>query len=408
MKTPTTLPQTYSILTSPGPAAIAVIRLRGGGAVETFLRENIAPTGSRAVREWTTGDVSRAGLRDASGEIIDDIVVSVHAAGPAWDVRLHLHGSPWLVRQCGTCLESRGFKRFDETETTLWPTRTRIEAEALARMPAMPTLRGVEWLGRQVQQLHTQLDRLIQSPGGADAAACCRALAARLCGFTWLSRPLRVAVIGPPNAGKSTLVNALADREVSLVSPQPGTTRDWVEVPAEIDGMPVVWLDTAGIREPGETIEAESIRRTRAELRNADVGVVLLDATSAGDASVTSFLDALAADLHAAGLPAIVAWNKTDITPAPATYALPKVLADGGPALLIAAARPEGLDDLEHAVLDCAGYDLAMLALPAAFTRRQAELLTTAAGVEPDRRRMLLETCLGIGVAQNQHDIIDR
>ncbi len=406
MNEPHRLSQTYCVLTSPGPAAIAVVRARGSGAT-AFLERFIEPRGGRPPASWAAGDVFRAGLRDADGEVIDDILVSVHGAGPAWDVRLHLHGSPWLVRQCCNFLEACGLHRTDESETTLWTTRSRIEAEALARMPALPTLRGVEWLAGQVARLGAEIERLIGMGDDPEAAVGCRALAERLCVFGWLSRPLRVAVIGPPNAGKSTLVNALADREVSLVSPRPGTTRDWLEVPAEIDGLPVVWLDTAGVREPGDAIEAESIRRTLAEVRAADAALVLLDA-EAGRGAAARFLEAVAPELHAAGRPAVMAWNKTDAAPAPQRFAMPETLPAQDAALRVAAGRREGLDAIERAILACAGYDLATLALPAAFSERQANLLTAAAGARGGERRRLLERCLGVGVAGDRRGIIDQ
>jgi tRNA modification GTPase len=82
----------------------------------------------------------------------------------------------------------------------------------------------------------------------------------------------RVAVLGPPNAGKSSLVNALADRDVSIVSTIPGTTRDAIETTLDLDGLPVVLVDTAGIREMGaDAIEQEGIRRSFLAAQRADL-----------------------------------------------------------------------------------------------------------------------------------------
>ena len=85
------------------------------------------------------------------------------------------------------------------------------------------------------------------------------------------------AVVGPPNAGKSTLVNALAARDVAIVSEQPGTTRDVLEVRLDLGGVPVTLLDTAGLREAGDAIEAEGIRRARARMADADLVVQVAD-----------------------------------------------------------------------------------------------------------------------------------
>lgn len=85
-----------------------------------------------------------------------------------------------------------------------------------------------------------------------------------------------VAIIGPPNAGKSTLVNRLAGRDVAIVTPLPGTTRDVLEVAIEVDGLPVVLLDTAGLREATDPIEAEGVARARARAASADLRVLLV------------------------------------------------------------------------------------------------------------------------------------
>ena len=90
------------------------------------------------------------------------------------------------------------------------------------------------------------------------------------------------AVTGPPNAGKSTLINALARREVAIVSPLPGTTRDVIEVRLDLSGVPVTLLDTAGLRETDDPVEAEGVRRARARAESADLVIALVDATAPG------------------------------------------------------------------------------------------------------------------------------
>ena len=80
-----------------------------------------------------------------------------------------------------------------------------------------------------------------------------------------------VVLAGPPNAGKSSLMNALAQRDVAIVSSIPGTTRDLIEVSLDLDGMPVILVDTAGLRDAGDEIEQEGIRRTRARASAADL-----------------------------------------------------------------------------------------------------------------------------------------
>src|SRR5712671_4494337 len=92
---------------------------------------------------------------------------------------------------------------------------------------------------------------------------------------------LVVAITGPPNVGKSTLMNALARRDVAIVSPHAGTTRDVIEVQLDLDGYPVTVIDTAGIRETDDPVEQEGVRRARVRAADADLVLWLTDALNA-------------------------------------------------------------------------------------------------------------------------------
>src|ERR1700719_966101 len=95
-----------------------------------------------------------------------------------------------------------------------------------------------------------------------------------------LREGLRVAIAGPPNAGKSTLFNRLARREAAIVSPYPGTTRDVLELHLDFGGFPVTVLDTAGIRATDDPVEREGVRRARDQAARADLVLWVLDATA--------------------------------------------------------------------------------------------------------------------------------
>ncbi len=122
-----------------------------------------------------------------------------------------------------------------------------------------------------------------------------------------LRRGIRAAIIGRPNAGKSSLLNQLLGRDRAIVSPIPGTTRDTIEETANIRGLPVVFVDTAGLREAGDEIEAEGIRRSRESLARAEFILHILDAseplTSADEKYLAEF----------AGKKRILVRNKTDL-----------------------------------------------------------------------------------------------
>lgn len=105
---------------------------------------------------------------------------------------------------------------------------------------------------------------------------------------------LMVAIIGPPNAGKSSLLNALAKRDAAIVSAIPGTTRDVIEVQMDLGGYVVTLADTAGLREAGDAIEDEGIKRAKRRAADADVKIVVFDGAHypARDESATAWIDA--------------------------------------------------------------------------------------------------------------------
>ncbi|MEA2553719.1 MAG: tRNA modification GTPase [Fimbriimonadaceae bacterium] len=98
-----------------------------------------------------------------------------------------------------------------------------------------------------------------------------------------MRRGLRIAIVGPPNAGKSSLFNALVGRERAIVTPIPGTTRDYVEEQIDMGGVPVVLIDTAGIRETEDVAEAMGVQRTHSQMAHADMTWFVFDASLAPD-----------------------------------------------------------------------------------------------------------------------------
>jgi tRNA modification GTPase len=117
------------------------------------------------------------------------------------------------------------------------------------------------------------------------------------------------AILGPPNAGKSSLINALSDRDVAIVAPTPGTTRDIIEARVVLGGVPVTLLDTAGLRDTADPIEAEGVRRARERAAAADLVIRLRDASAPLPA------DAPATPGPAAAAPVVAVANKIDLLP---------------------------------------------------------------------------------------------
>jgi len=118
---------------------------------------------------------------------------------------------------------------------------------------------------------------------------------------------LTIAIVGRPNVGKSTLLNALLAEERAIVTPIPGTTRDTVEEEASLGGIPVRWIDTAGLREPSDPVEAEGVRRAQEAIDRSDLVLCLLDRSEPLTQEDREILD------RVWGIPSVLVVNKTDL-----------------------------------------------------------------------------------------------
>ena len=148
---------------------------------------------------------------------------------------------------------------------------------------------------------------------------------------------VHIVLAGRPNVGKSSLLNRLAGDERAIVAPVPGTTRDALREPVQIDGVPLVLVDTAGLRRDADAIERLGIERTRRELQRADVVLAVHEAGS----------DAPLPEALPAGARRIDVYNKSDLAP---DFALPA----GG--IAVSAKTGAGLDRLRAAILEAAGW----------------------------------------------------
>jgi tRNA modification GTPase len=157
---------------------------------------------------------------------------------------------------------------------------------------------------------------------------------------------LTVVIAGPPNAGKSSLLNALAQRDVAIVSAVPGTTRDVLRERIAIDGMPLHIMDTAGLRTATEEVEAEGVRRARDQLARADLALFVSDASAAD----TRLLGEARAQLPA-GLRCVAVRNKIDLTGEP-----PAVRStERGPEVALSVKTGDGLELLREQLRQAAG-----------------------------------------------------
>ncbi|MFI4914785.1 MAG: tRNA uridine-5-carboxymethylaminomethyl(34) synthesis GTPase MnmE [Steroidobacterales bacterium] len=204
-----------------------------------------------------------------------------------------------------------------------------------------------------------------------DASAQLEALLASSRQGRLLTEGMTVVIAGPPNAGKSTLLNCLAGHEAAIVTPLPGTTRDLLRERIHLDGMPLHLIDTAGLRLAGDEIEAEGIRRAEAQMARADRILFVIDAVQ--DPQALAF-DAQRARLPPA-VPVTLLFNKAD-------------LVSGKKADLIGGGADSVADSLARQERTAAA-GLAVDGAPLRLT------LSAKTGAGVDRLRQHLKTCVG-------------
>ena len=348
----------YAVSTAPGRAAIAVLRVSGpeaSAALRALGGDRLPAPRKAALRT----------LRDGAGAWIDQALV-LWFPGPGSEtgedvVEFHLHGGRAISEAALAALASvPGLRAAERGEFT----RRAVEngkldltrAEALAdlidaetpaqRLQALRQYQGAladlyeDWRARLIavlawveaaidfsdEELPEGIEDRLHAPIEVLHAEMTRHLDdARRGEIT--REGLFLTVIGAPNAGKSSLVNALARRDVAIVSEIPGTTRDIVETRLDLGGYVVHLADTAGLRQTGDVIEREGVRRALARAAASDMTLLVLDGTA-----VDPFAGLDAAAIAQAG---VIAWNKCDLYwPAP---------REG---LRISARTGEGLDTL--------------------------------------------------------------
>ena len=226
-----------------------------------------------------------------------------------------------------------------------------------------------------------------------------------------LREGMTVVIAGRPNAGKSSLLNRLAGYDAAIVTPIPGTTRDVLRVPLGIDGMPLHVLDTAGLRDGGDAIEAEGIRRAHAEMQRADRVLFVIDA--AADPAGAAFREQRAR--LPADVPVTLVFNKCDLVAAqgaevaplaPVNEATVGKIAAGNfshgsapPRIHISALTGEGLEALRAHLKQCVGYRSVEGGAISA-RRRHLESLSRARAHTEEAARQLAERRAGELVAE--------
>ena len=380
-------PTVAAIFTPLGQGGIAVLRVLGPRAIE-LIREVFRAKSARNL----VPDPSRLyyGHIVEGGQILDEVLVRlVPAANGQEAVEVNCHGGVVAVQEVLRLLVSRGVEAVGAEALVEAEAGSLLEAEARKALLKAPTRLGAEVL---LWQLGGALaDALRRLPWGEPklVAAELTALLATARFGRALWQPSTVALVGPTNAGKSTLFNALAREERMIVSPEPGTTRDAVRAEVALEGIPVWLTDTAGEREPTSPIEDEAIERSARAAAEADLAVVVLDGSAPEPVGLKRLGEALA------DRPSLVAVNKADLGVCDWAKAL-----DG--AVVISAATGQGLEELQERMISALVGDYRWEPGRAVvFTERQARLLGQAAEAlgarDVGRARALVQSLLDKG-----------
>jgi tRNA modification GTPase len=216
---------------------------------------------------------------------------------------------------------------------------------------------------------------------------------------------LVIAVVGAPNVGKSSLVNLLARRDVAIVTPYPGTTRDVLEVALDLEGLPVTLLDTAGLRDSDDPVEREGIARARRRAAEADLRLGMLDATAPETATIAGaeIVVVNKADLVSEAVPDVLAISCTtgagiDALLDRLLQSARSLLADGGAPLVTRArhrdALAESVDALDR-FRGAGGAELVVLAEELRIAAHALGRITGRVGTEEILDRIFATFCIG-------------
>lgn len=459
-----------AIATARGPGAVAIVRVSGPSAFDLARRLCTSPGG----REPDLSESHRARLarvRDPSGRVVDDVLLLPMKGPRSYTgedvVEIQCHGGSLVPRLVLAGLLRAGAREARPGEFTqrafLNGRMDLCQAEAVADLvaassePALVLARN-QLDGRLSDVLAGLRDRLLDAralveahldfpeddlPADAgreieatvaDAIEEIRVLQDGFARARLAREGARVVLVGKPNVGKSSLLNALLGRERALVSAEPGTTRDFLEEPVAIGagGFRILLVDTAGLREAGGEIERAGIERTRELVCEGDAVVAVLDASNPLDRDDLGVLE-IASDMTRRGIPCLLAANKADLIDAavddgswPPAWRSP----DGSKPLptatrspiLVSATSGRGLGDL------CSALDDALAALvgdgrptPVAIGGERhrvalegaaAALLGIGAGTELEIVAQALQACVveleGLLGASTSEEVLDR
>jgi tRNA modification GTPase len=362
-----------AVMTGKGTGAISTVQVFGDSA-EAVIKKIFTPTGTKPVK-FKTGEILLGKILDGS-ETIDQVTLGCEGQK---NFAIHCHGNPLIVadimqqlQRCGTTLLTA-----EQLLTKILSSQKAVNTIAveagLARLKAK-TIEGTKIIANQIDaglsataagwleninetslnQISTQIGRILESSQIAKL----------------IIDDCTAALIGPPNSGKSTLLNCLAGRQKAIVTDIKGTTRDWLEAVCRIESLSLRLIDTAGLNEelnaPEDVIEQVAQKKSVEILEQADLVLLVLDNSQTNNRLDKGFLKKICGKL------VLTVLNKCDL---PAKFDAGKLPESMSNSIRISAKEGTGIENMLEKVRQICGVADFDLKTAVCFTQRQNNLL---------------------------------
>jgi len=362
-----------AVMTGKSTGAISTVQVFGDSA-EAVIKKIFKPAGTKPA-EFKTGEILLGTIADGN-ETIDQVTIGCEQAD---SFAIHCHGNPLIVadimqllQRCGATLLTTE-QLLTKIISAQKPVNTIAVEAKLAQLKAK-TIQGTkiitnqvdaglskkaaEWLQNinviSLNQISAESERILENSQTAKLI---------IAGCT-------AALIGPPNSGKSTLLNCLAGRQKAIVTDIKGTTRDWVEATCQIESLSLRLIDTAGLdeRPPAlkDTVEKAAQKKSVEILEQADLVLLVLDNSQANDQLDERLLEKIAEKL------VLTCLNKSDLPAKFDAGKLPEILSN---TVKISAKEGAGIENLLEKIRKITGVADFDLKAPVVFTNRQEEVL---------------------------------
>jgi len=358
-------------MTGRGTGAIATIQILGDSAKD-ILAKVFKPAGAK-IQRCKTGQILLGDIID-NDKTIDQVAIGCEAPGL---FAIHCHGNPLIVEMIMQRLKNSGATLLtaEQLRTKILsaqePKNTIVVEAKLAQLKAKTLLgtkiianqigaglskTAIDWLENEtsLDDIKTEADRILQASQTAQLI---------IYGCT-------AVLTGPPNSGKSTLLNCLAGRQKAIVTDIKGTTRDWIEATCQIDSLSLTLIDTAGLEDESDTpldmIDEAAQRKTTEIIQQADLVLLVLDNSRPKEEFDAQIIE------RASNKTIITILNKFDLPSRFDTTRLPKTLSN---AVKISAKNNTGIENLKQKIQQISGVANIDPYQPICFTARQENLL---------------------------------